>query len=130
MEEIEMPRYTGPERRQDHLQLETALAEVQRLNSAATTLATAVANSAQKTELLSLRDEVKKDFMIKMIFQTVLTVLAIIVLVLYMQVKFGNNKKATNKSQDIMTCLLTKTEVQRTADFADAARIACEQRAG
>lgn len=121
--------YTGPERRQEHLQLETALAEVQRLNSAATTLATAVANSAQKTELLSLKDEVKRDFQIKMISQAVLTAFALIVLIWYMQVKFSHNQKAIGKGHDVITCMLTKTEVQRTGDFADPARIACEQRA-
>lgn len=130
MEEIETPRYTGPERRQDHLQLETALAEVQRLNSAAATLATAVTNTAQKAELIGLRDEVKRDFMVKMVFQAILTTVALLILVFYMQVKFSHNQKSINKGHDVIICMQTKTEAQRTGDLADSARIACEQRAG
>lgn len=120
--------YQGPERRAENKRLDEAIAEVQRLHGTAEILANAVANTAPKHELEAIRAEVKRDFEIKIVFQAALTLVACLFLLWYMQVKFANNQKSINKGHDVLICMLQKTEAQRTGDFSDSARVACEQR--
>lgn len=119
--------YMGPERREENAKLDLALAEVQRLNTAASTLATAVTGTAHRAELESLQAEVKREFQFKLIFQACMTAVAIIVLILYMQVKFSRMSGAIDRGHQVINCLQGKTEVQRTGDFATTALVTCEQ---
>lgn len=123
----EPERFNGPERRRDNLQLDAALAEVQRLHNAATTLANAVANTAHRSELVALQDEVKREFQIKLVAQAVLTVVALCILIFYMQFKFNHLTKQIDKGHDVVLCMQSLTEAQRTGDLAAQSLLTCEQ---
>lgn len=127
---MRMTDYQGPERRAENKRLDDAILEVQKLYGTAEILANAVANTTPKQELESLRTEIKREFQLKLIYTGVLTVAAVLFLVIFIHLKLASNNRAINKGHDAIVCMLTKTELQRTGDFADPARVACEQRAG
>lgn len=124
---IENEPYEGPERRKANLQLEEALAEVQRLHNAATSLANAVANTAHRSELVALHDEMQRDFKIKLISQAVLIAVATIIVIFFTNVKFNNNAEAVRKGHEVIACLLGKTEASRTGELAATVLVTCQQ---
>lgn len=121
-----MNEYTGPERRQNHLELDAALQEVQRLHGAVSTLATAVTNTVPKQELQALREEVKRDFYLKIYIQIGIVLVVTALALLLINVKLNNSAKAAERSHQIIRCLLTKTEVQRTGDLGPTAIVTCQ----
>lgn len=121
--------YTGPERRQGNLQLDEALAEVQRLHNAATTLANAVTHTATRHELEELRAQVTKERWIMLCINSALTAIIILFLIIFFTVKMNNQSKAMKIGHEIITCMQGKTEAQRTGDLAGNALVTCEQRA-
>lgn len=123
---IENDKYVGPERRSSNLALDDALAEVQRLHNAATTLANAVANTANRGELAALREDVRKDFQIKLILQVTFTIVAIIILVFLINVMFNNMDKKIDRGHAVISCLLGKAEAQRTGDLTATALVTCQ----
>lgn len=122
-----MPDYNGPERRQDYVQLEQALEQVERLHGAVSTLATAVTNTVPRRELEDLRAEVKKDFLIKIYLQIGLTVAFIFFFVIFINMKFNRMDGSVKKGHEVILCMQGKTESQRTGDAYQAARVICEQ---
>lgn len=121
----EIERRSGRERRKENKELEDALAEVQRLHGAATTLATAVANTAHRSELVSLRETINKDFRQKLIYQAVLAVVAIIILISFFNHKMNNHARAVDKRFQVTNCLQGKTEAQRTGELGITSLAAC-----
>lgn len=122
-----MPDYNGPERRQDYVQLEQALEQVDRLHGAVTTLATAVTNTVPRRELEDLRTEVKKDFLIKIYLQLGLTIAFVLFFIIFINIKFNDLDKSVKKGHEVILCMQGKTESQRTGDAYQAARVICEQ---
>lgn len=122
-----MPDYDGPERRQDYLALDTALAEVQKLHGSVTTLANAMTNSVPRQELVELRAEVKKDFLYKIYIQLGLTVAFVLFFLIFMNWKFNSLDASVKRGHEVILCMQGKTESQRTGDAYQTARIVCEQ---
>lgn len=121
------PSYPGPERRADYLALDDALAEVQKLHQTAEILANAVANTVPRQELVGIKNEIKKDFLFKLYFQLGLTVLCLLLLFVYFNIKFSQENSAIKKGHEVILCMNGKTESQRTGDNYQTARLVCEQ---
>lgn len=122
-----MTEYIGPERRRDYIQLDAALEEVQRLHGAVSTLATAVTNTVPKHEIEELKAEVKRDFIYKIYLQLGLTVAFVIFFVVFINIKFNNLNKSVSRGHEVILCMQGKTEIQRTGDAYQTARVVCEQ---
>lgn len=122
-----MAEYEGTERRREMIQLDEALAEIEKLRGAATTLANAVVNTAQREELLALQQEVAKDFKLKLYAQGALTVAACLFLVIVFIRITNSLNTSIEKGHDVITCLQTKAEAQRTGDAGPTALLLCKQ---
>lgn len=122
-----MTDYDGPERRNDYLRLDAAIAEVQKLHGTAEVLANAVINSVPRHELVDIKDEIKRDFLYKLYFQLGLTVVALFLIFVYFNVKFNNEASTVKHGHEIILCMQGKTELQRTGDAYQTARLVCEQ---
>lgn len=122
-----MADYSGPERRQDYVQLDAALEKVEHLHAAVTTLATAVTNTVPRRELEELRTEVKKDFLYKIYLQLGLTVAFVVFFIVFINIKFNNHDASARKDHEVVLCMEGKTEAQRTGDAFQTALLVCEQ---
>lgn len=121
--------YTGPERRQDYLALDSAIEDVQKLHGAVTTLATAVTNTVPRYELDELKAEVRRDYLTKIYFMAGFTAAAVIILLFFFNSKINNLKEDVRRGHDVITCLQTKPEAERTGSAAATAKVLCEQTA-
>jgi hypothetical protein len=119
--------YEGPERREDYIALDKALAEVQKLHGSVITLANAVVNTVPRSELEDLKQEVKKDFLIKMYSQAILTVVALVILLIMMNRITHNLGDDIKAGHEVIVCLQGKAEAERTGALAATAQITCEQ---
>ena len=120
-------RYDGPERRKDVLQLDEALAEVQKLNDATSTLAQAVVNTAQRHELEALSAEVARDFKVKLYFIAGIAVVSLVILMVFFNWRLSTQAKQIDKGHQVLSCLLTQPEVNRTGQFGATALVTCQQ---
>lgn len=122
-----MADYSGPERRQDYLKLDAAIEEVQKLHNTAEVLANAVVNAVPRHELVSIKNEIKRDFLYKLYFQAGLTVISLFILFVFFNAKFNSQNNSIKHGHEIILCMQGKTEAQRTGDAYQTARLVCEQ---
>lgn len=122
-----MPNYEGPERRQDYIELDQALEKVSHLQGAVTTLATAMSNAAPKQELESLRIEVRRDYKIKIYYMAAFSVLSVFLIVFFFNLKINHLNSDVKRGHDIITCMQTKSEAQRTGEAGPTALLLCAQ---
>lgn len=121
--------YSGPERRQDYLQLDAAVSEVKRLHGTVEVLANAVVNTVPRQELVEIKREIRKDFLLKIYLQLGLTIVFVIFFIVFVNMKFNNLDNSVKKGHEIILCMQGKTEAGRTGDAYQTARLVCEQTA-
>lgn len=122
-----MAEYRGPEQRKDYIELDQALEQVSHLHGAVTTLATAMANAAPKQELIDLRTEVRKDYLTKIYFMAAFSIAATLILMFFFNYKINHLNADVRKGHDVIACLQTKTEAQRTGEAGPTALLLCTQ---
>jgi hypothetical protein len=122
-----MPNYEGPERRQDYIELDQALEKVSHLQGAVTTLANAMSNAAPKQELAELRIEVRRDYRVKIYYMAAFSVISVVFIMFFVNNKFNHMNDNIQRGHDIITCMQTKTEAQRTGEAGPTALLLCAQ---
>jgi hypothetical protein len=122
-----MPEYDGPERRSSNLELDNALAEIERLRDAATTLATAVSTTVQRRELEELKTEVRRDYLMKIYFMAAFSVAIVIIVIGYINFKMNHASASAKHGHAVIECLLGQPEASRTGAVAATAIVTCEQ---
>lgn len=125
MEESE--GYEGLERRKSNLELDEALLKVQKLHNAAETLANAVANTAHRSELESLRVEIQDENKRRTYISAGLAAAVVIILIFAFSIKISNLNKSVKHGHEVITCMQGKPEAQRTGDLYATALVTCEQ---
>lgn len=119
--------YEGPERRKGYEQLDAALENVERLHGAVTTLATAVVNTVPRQELEALKDEMNREFRIKILTSVVVGFMCITIVLFFINRMLDNQSRAIDKGHKALVCLESKADAEKTGSLADTARITCER---
>lgn len=122
-----MAEYSGPERRKDFVQLDEALAEVDKLHSAVTTLATAVVNTVPRQELVALHEQADKEKKSRNIIEAGLSLGIVLLLIIFMNYKSNKTASETKHHHQVVACLLAQPEASRTGTLAATALVTCEQ---
>jgi hypothetical protein len=121
--------YQGPERRHmvtaaDDARLDTALAEIRRLHGAATELASVVARTVPREEA----EARERQFRFQMLGLGIAVLVSALFIPLITSIMLGSHFEQINDGQRIISCLLTKTEAERTGTIADTALLACTEK--
>lgn len=122
-----MNEYDGPERRQSYIDLDHAMANVERLHGAVTTLAGAVVNTVPRQEIDELREEVRRDYLTKIYFMAGFTVVSVVILLAFMNTKINSVNHSARHNHGIIQCLLGQPEASRTGSLASTALVTCDQ---
>ena len=118
--------YEGPERRRDYLQLDAALDEVDKLHGAVNSLATAVVNTAPRAELEAIREEVRRDFIYKLYVMGGLSLIIVLIMVLFINLKTNNLSRSISHGHAVLACMQGKSELQRTGENYQTALATCD----